>query len=52
MTEILIGTACTLGSLILIQSGMQIAVALMFLSFIGVWAMKTLTLAGRFIGHP
>jgi C4-dicarboxylate transporter, DctM subunit len=47
MTEILIGTACILGSLILIQSGMQIAVALMFLSFIGVWAMKTLTLAGR-----
>ena len=47
MTEILIGAACILGSLILIQSGMQIAVALMFLSFIGVWAMKSLTLAGR-----
>ena len=47
MTDILIGAACIIGSLILIQSGMQIAVALMFLSFIGVWAMKSMTLAGR-----
>ncbi len=47
MTDILIGAACIIGSLILIQSGMQIAVALMFLSFVGVWAMKSMTLAGR-----
>ena len=49
MTDILIGVACIAGSLILIQSGMHIAVALMLLSFIGVWAMKSLALAGRLI---
>jgi tripartite ATP-independent transporter DctM subunit len=36
-------------SLFLIQSGMHIGVALMLLSFIGVWAMKGLTIAGKLL---
>lgn len=47
MSDIAIGAACMLGSLVLIQSGMHIGVALMFLSFVGVWAIKSLTVAGK-----
>jgi C4-dicarboxylate transporter, DctM subunit len=49
MSEILIGTLCLLASLVLIQTGMHIGVALMLLSFIGVWAIKGLLVAGKLL---
>ncbi len=49
MSELTIGTLCLLCSLVLIQTGMNIAVALMFLSFVGVWAIKGLAVAGKLI---
>jgi len=45
----MIGATCLVASLFLIQSGMHIGVALMLLSFIGVWAMKGLTIAGKLL---
>jgi C4-dicarboxylate transporter, DctM subunit len=50
MSEIVIGTICLAASLVLIQTGMHIGVALMLLSFIGVWAMKGLLVAGKLLG--
>ncbi|MEX2126708.1 MAG: TRAP transporter large permease [Xanthobacteraceae bacterium] len=47
MDEILIGALCLAASLVLIQSGMHIGVALMLLSFVGVWAIKGLGIAGK-----
>ncbi len=41
MPDIAIGALCLVGSLILIQSGMHIGVAMMLLSFLGVWAIKS-----------
>jgi tripartite ATP-independent transporter DctM subunit len=49
MTEIQIGALCLLASLVLIQSGMHIGIALMLLSFLGVWAIKGLTVAGKLL---
>jgi tripartite ATP-independent transporter DctM subunit len=49
MSEVMIGVTCLVASLFLIQSGMHIGVALMLLSFIGVWAMKGLTIAGKLL---
>jgi tripartite ATP-independent transporter DctM subunit len=49
MDEIVIGSLCLAASLVLIQSGMHIGVALMLLSFIGVWAIKGLTVAGKLL---
>ena len=49
MSDILIGTLCLVSSLLLIQTGMHIGVALMLLSFIGVWAIKSLDIAGRLL---
>lgn len=40
MTDIQIGLLSIVGILLLIQSGMHVAVALLLLSFCGVWAMK------------
>jgi C4-dicarboxylate transporter DctM subunit len=49
MSELWIGTLCLLASLLLIQTGMHIGVALMLLSFIGVWAIKGLVVAGKLL---
>ena len=49
MSEIAIGAICFLASLVLIQTGMHIGVALMLLSFVGVWAIKGLAVAGKLL---
>ena len=49
MGDIGIGALCLLCSLVLIQSGMNIGVALMLLSFVGVWAIKGLVVAGKLL---
>lgn len=49
MSELWIGVLCLAASLVLIQTGMHIGVALMLLSFVGVWAMKGLLVAGRLL---
>jgi C4-dicarboxylate transporter DctM subunit len=49
MSDILIGVLCLISSLLLIQTGMHIGVALMTLSFIGVWAIRSLDIAGRLL---
>jgi C4-dicarboxylate transporter, DctM subunit len=49
MSDIGIGALCLLCSLVLIQSGMNIGVALMLLSFVGVWTIKGLVVAGKLL---
>ncbi len=49
MSEITIGALCFVASLVLIQSGMHIGVALLLLSFVGVWAIKSLAVAGKLL---
>ncbi len=49
MSDVAIGTICLLSSLVLIQTGMHIGVALMLLSFVGVWAIKSLAVAGKLL---
>lgn len=49
MPDIAIGALCIVGSLFLIQSGMHIGVAMMLLSFIGVWAVKSFAIAGKLL---
>jgi C4-dicarboxylate transporter DctM subunit len=49
MSDILIGSLCLASSLVLIQTGMHIGVALMTLSFIGVWAIRGVDIAGRLL---
>jgi tripartite ATP-independent transporter DctM subunit len=49
MSDVLIGAVCMLGSLLLIQTGMHIAVALLLLSFVGVWGVKNLAVAGKLL---
>jgi tripartite ATP-independent transporter DctM subunit len=49
MSDVAIGAVCLLASLVLIQSGMNIGVALMLLSFIGVWWIKSLVVAGKLL---
>jgi tripartite ATP-independent transporter DctM subunit len=49
MSEVTIGAICFLASLVLIQSGMHIGVALMLLSFVGVWAIKNLAVASKLL---
>ncbi|MPZ59161.1 MAG: TRAP transporter large permease subunit [Rhizobiales bacterium] len=49
MSEIAIGAICLACSLVLIQTGMNIGVALMLLSFVGVWAIKGLVIAGKLL---
>ncbi|MBI3434505.1 MAG: TRAP transporter large permease [Proteobacteria bacterium] len=49
MSDIAIGTLCLAASLVLIQTGMNIGVALMLLSFVGVWAIKGLAIAGKLL---
>jgi C4-dicarboxylate transporter, DctM subunit len=50
MSELWIGVICLAASLVLIQTGMHIGVALMLLSFLGVWAIRGLEVAGRLLG--
>jgi TRAP-type mannitol/chloroaromatic compound transport system permease large subunit len=50
MSDIAIGALCLASSLLLIQTGMHIGVALMLLSFVGVWAIRGLDIAGRLLG--
>jgi tripartite ATP-independent transporter DctM subunit len=49
MSDIAIGALCLVSSLVLIQTGMHIGVALMVLSFVGVWAIRSLDIAGRLL---
>ena len=49
MSEVAIGAVCLIASLLLIQTGMHIGIALMLLSFIGVWAIKSLAVAGKLL---
>lgn len=49
MSEVTIGAVCFVASLLLIQSGMHIGVALLLLSFVGVWAIKSLAVAGKLL---
>ena len=49
MSDVAIGALCLAGSLVLIQSGMNIGVALMLLSFVGVLAIKGLAVAGKLL---
>jgi tripartite ATP-independent transporter DctM subunit len=49
MSDVDIGWVCILASLLLIQTGIHIGVALMLLSFVGVWAIKGLAVAGKLL---
>jgi tripartite ATP-independent transporter DctM subunit len=49
MPDIAIGAVCMLVSLVLIQSGMHIGIALMLISFIGVWGIKGAAVAGKLL---
>jgi tripartite ATP-independent transporter DctM subunit len=49
MSDIDIGWLCIVASLVLIQTGMHIGVALMLLSFLGVWAIKGLAVGGKLL---
>ncbi|MBI1201347.1 MAG: TRAP transporter large permease subunit [Rhodopseudomonas sp.] len=49
MSDIVIGAVCMLASLVLIQSGMHIGIALMLISFGGVWAIKSAAVAGKLL---
>lgn len=49
MSDIAIGAVCMIASVFLIQTGMHIGVALMALSFAGVWAIKGIAVAGKLL---
>lgn len=49
MSEIYIGVTCIVLSLVLIQTGMHIGVAMMLLSFLGVWGIKSFAVAGKLL---
>ena len=49
MSEITIGAICMLASLVLIQSGLHIGIALMLISFLGVWGIKNVAVAGKLL---
>jgi tripartite ATP-independent transporter DctM subunit len=49
MSDVDVGWVCILASLVLIQTGIHIGVALMLLSFVGVWAIKGLAVAGKLL---
>jgi C4-dicarboxylate transporter, DctM subunit len=51
MSDVMIGALCLLGSVVLIQTGMHIGVALMFLSFVGVFSMKGIDIAGKLLAR-
>lgn len=49
MNDLVIGVLCLAGCLVLIQSGMHVGVALMLLSFVGVFAIKGVVIAGKLL---
>jgi C4-dicarboxylate transporter, DctM subunit len=49
MSDVAIGATCMIASLVLIQTGMHIGVALLVLSFTGVWAIKGFAVAGKLL---
>jgi tripartite ATP-independent transporter DctM subunit len=49
MSDVVIGALCLASSLVLIQTGMNIGVSLMLLSFVGVWWIKDLIVAGKLL---
>jgi tripartite ATP-independent transporter DctM subunit len=51
MSDVMIGALTMLGCVVLIQTGMHIGVALMFLSFAGVFAMKGVEIAGKLLAR-
>jgi tripartite ATP-independent transporter DctM subunit len=51
MSDVMIGALTMLGCVVLIQTGMHIGVALMFLSFAGVFAMKGIEVAGKLLAR-
>lgn len=51
MTDGVIGLLCILGSILLIQTGMHIAVSLMVLSFVGVWIVRGQNVAGNLLAR-
>lgn len=51
MSDGLIGLLCILGSLLLIQTGMHIAISLLLLSFIGVWLVRGERVAGALLSR-
>jgi C4-dicarboxylate transporter, DctM subunit len=51
MSEVMVGALTMLGCVVLIQTGMHIGVALMFLSFAGVFAMKGIEVAGKLLAR-
>ena len=51
MSDAIIGLLCIVGSLVLIQTGMHIAISLMLLSAIGIWAVDGFRKAGALISR-
>jgi C4-dicarboxylate transporter DctM subunit len=51
MSDAVIGLICIVGSLVLIQTGMHIAISLMLLSAIGIWAVDGFRKAGALISR-
>ena len=51
MSDAIIGLLCIVGSLVLIQTGMHIAISLMLLSAIGIWAVDGFKKAGALISR-
>lgn len=51
MSEVMVGALTMLGCVVLIQTGMHIGVALMFLSFAGVFTMKGIDVAGKLLAR-
>jgi C4-dicarboxylate transporter, DctM subunit len=49
MSDIAIGIVGILASLVLIQTGLHIGVALMLISFVGVWTIKSFAVAGKLL---
>ena len=49
MSDVMVGALTMLGCVVLIQTGMHIGVALMFLSFAGVYSMKGLAVSGKLL---
>ena len=51
MSDVMVGALTMLGCVVLIQTGMHIGVALMFLSFAGVFAIKGIEVAGKLLAR-
>jgi TRAP-type mannitol/chloroaromatic compound transport system permease large subunit len=51
MSEVMVGALTMLSCVVLIQTGMHIGVALMFLSFAGVFTMKGIDVAGKLLAR-